>query len=305
MASVGTAALPAAAGNLRGIAAMTTAMASFIGNDTVMKLVSHELPVGEIIFIRNGIAALLMLCVVRLAAAPVCWSAIPWAHVGWRTLGEIGGTLLYIAALVRMPIADLTAIGQFMPLAVTAAAALFLGERVGWRRWLAALAGLAGVLIIVRPGGSTFQADSLLAMASLLFFVLRDLVTRRIAATVSTLHLTLFSAVSVWGVSLALLPVERWLLPTPRQIGLLSISAVLLLGGYSGIIVAMRSGEISAVTPFRYSVILWAILSGFLFWGHLPDPTTLFGIAVVVGAGLYSVNRERLRRRALQQFKRC
>lgn len=278
---------------------MVASMASFIANDTLMKLAAQNLPTGEIVFIRNGIASAIMLLALAVLVQPVQWSLIPVRLVGWRTLGEIGGTLLYLSALLRLPIADITAIGQFMPLAVTAAAAIFLHEPVGWRRWLAAIAGLVGVLIIVRPGTSAFTPAALLAIVSIAFFTLRDLVTRAISASVPTLHLTLISAVSVWATSFALAPFETWAQPAPGQMLLLACAAVFLLGGYSGIIVAMRSGEIGVVAPFRYAVILWAILSGYFVWGEVPDRETALGIAIVVGAGLYTVHREQVRRREI------
>lgn len=281
------------AGNRTGIAAMLASMACFTANDTCIKLASGSLPLGEIIFLRNGFAALVVLAVGLFQGSLSLPGNAPARLLSWRLVGEVLATLLFLAALVRMAIADAIAIGQFTPLVITAAGAVFLGERVGWRRWLAALVGLAGVLLIIRPGTSAFSWPALLALASLPFVVLRDLVTRQIVGTVSTSVLTLMSAVAVMASGLLLAPFETWVWPDARSLALMVTAGVFLSLGYALIIVAMRSGEIAVVSPFRYSVILSALLAGILVWGELPDALSQLGIVIVTLAGLYTLYRER------------
>jgi drug/metabolite transporter (DMT)-like permease len=283
---------PARSDNLRGIAAMLAAMGSLIVNDCFLKIAAHELPTGEAIFLRGLFATLL--CIAFLAATgglgALRLAAGPWVQV--RAGADVVATILYLHALMRMPIADATALLQFTPLAITAGAALFLGARVGWRRWLATAMGLVGVLIIVRPGGSGFNAYALLALSAILFVTVRDLVTRRVGAAVPTMVIAATSSAAVTMGSALLAPFESWVWPSISAVLLLFLAGVGLLGGNYWIVVAMRTGEIAAVAPFRYSVILWAIAAGLVVWGEVPDLPTWIGIAVVTGAGVYTILRE-------------
>jgi drug/metabolite transporter (DMT)-like permease len=209
-----------------------------------------------------------------------------------RAVTEVGATVLFLHALIRMPIADATAIMQFAPLAITAAAALFLGAPVGWRRWLATLAGLAGVMLIVRPGGTGANPAALLALAAVLFVAARDLLTQRIGAHVPSLVVASASALSVTIASLGFVPFETWRWPAPAALAALVGSGIGLLGGHYWMIVALRAGDIAVVAPFRYSIVLWAVAVGFVVWGEVPDLATWIGIATVTAAGLYTVLRE-------------
>jgi len=275
---------------------MVVSMASFTVNDTLVKLTASGLPLGEIIFLRNAFATLFILAFAAYFGGLVIDRGTPVQRHAGRLVGEVGATLMYLVALTAMPIADVIAIGQFTPLAVTAAAAVFLGEHVGWRRWSAAAVGLVGVLLIIRPGTSAFSAAGMLALGSIAFVVLRDLATRRISATVPTLTLTLMSAIAVMLSSFVLLPFEVWRVPTFTEVSAMMIAGLFLIGGYAFIIVAMRSGEIPVVAPFRYSVILWAIIAGFIVWRELPDAVSLLGIAIVCAAGIYTFHREHVLR---------
>ena len=291
---------PARSENLRGIAAMLAAMGSLIVNDCFLKIAAGELPTGEAIFLRGLFATLL--CIGFLAATgglgALRLAAGPWVQV--RAGADVVATILYLHALMHMPIADATALLQFTPLAITAGAALFLGARVGWRRWLATAIGLAGVLIIVRPGGAGFNAYALLALSAIGFVTVRDLVTRRVGAAVPSMVVAATSSAAVMMGSALLALFESWVWPSIWAMLLLFLAGVGLLGGNYWIVVAMRTGEIAAVAPFRYSVILWAIAAGLVVWGEVPDLPTWIGIAIVTGAGVYTILREnrlaRLRR---------
>jgi drug/metabolite transporter (DMT)-like permease len=271
---------------------MLASMASLIANDALFKLAAAELPTGEAIFLRGALASLFVAGLALATVDHAAWPALASGKVAVRSLADVGATLLYLSALTRMPIADCTAILQFTPLAITAGAALFLGARVGWRRWLATIVGLAGVLIILRPGASAFNPFASLALLSIVFIAIRDLVTRRLGGHVPTLLIALASAVAVAVSSLGFLAFEEWQLPSAAALLALAGAAVGLLAGQYWIIVAMRTGEIAVVAPFRYSIILWAILAGFLVWRELPDLATSAGIAILTAAGLYTFLRE-------------
>jgi drug/metabolite transporter (DMT)-like permease len=278
--------------NLRGIAAMLAAMAAYVVNDAMMKLAAAELPTGEIIFLRGLIVMPALGVFLILTAAPGTLRTFGRPAVLARCVAEVGAALLYLTALFHMPIADCTAILQFTPLALTAGAAIFLAAHVGWRRWLATLVGLIGVLIIIRPGAAAFNPYAALALLSILFITARDLITRTLGAEVPTAVIA-FSATAAVSVSgIGLMPFETWHWPSPATALALVGAGVALLGAQYWIILAMRTGDVAVVAPFRYSVILWAIVAGVLVWREVPDLATWIGIAIVTAAGLYTFLRE-------------
>jgi drug/metabolite transporter (DMT)-like permease len=278
--------------NIRGIVAMLASMAVFVVNDTLVKVAADSLPTGEAIFVRGVFTVALCACLIVGTGA--AW-ALPHAlspRVLLRGLADVGGTVFFLSALVRMPMGDVFGILQFTPLAITAAAALFLGAKVGWRRWSATCAGLIGVLIIVRPGGDAFTPYAVLVIVSVLFSVARDLLTRGVGTGVPTLVIAGASASIVTLSSLGFTLFETWVWPSPVGVMLLAGASVALLAGQFYLIAAMRTGEIAVVAPFRYSIILWAVLSGYLVWREVPDLATWVGIAIVSAAGLYTFLRE-------------
>lgn len=290
-----------AGANTRSIIAMNLAMLGFVVNDTMVKVASESLPLGQTMFTRGLIASALLvgLCLATGAFARLAILAHPM--VIWRVVGELGATLTYLTGLFHMPIGSVTAIFQCTPLAVTAAAAIFLGERVGWRRWMAIAIGFAGVLIIVRPGASDFNIFAISVLISVGFVALRDLATARMPAEVPTFLASLLTAVVITATGLALKPFEGWFSAyadwqplTPSILMVLAGAAVFLIMGYVFIIVAMRTGEMSVVAPFRYTILVFALGLGFLVFGEVPDAITLVGAAIVVATGIYTFYRERL-----------
>jgi len=280
------------ADNLRGIIMMMLSSFVFIANDTLIKLASDRLPTGQIIVMRGAFALALILTLVFATGTHRYWRLALDRLVLIRTIGEVGATVLYLFALFHMPIANISAVNQIVPLMTTAAAAVFLGERVGWRRWTAIAVGFVGVMIVMRPGVSGFDVYSLAALASMAFITLRDLVTRRFHAGVPTLLITAVTALGVFVMGLGLSIGEEWVTPSRFEWLILAGAAGLLLIGYGCVILAMRHGEVSVVAPFRYSVILFAIALGYLVWGDVPDAYMLIGTAIVVATGIYSFRRE-------------
>ena len=218
--------------------------------------------------------------------------------VALRVAAEVGGTVAFLTAIVHLPLANTAAIFQALPLAVTLGAALAFREPVGWRRWLAITAGFIGVLIIVRPGLEGFNQYSLFALGSVVFFAVRDLATRPIPAHIPSLFITLVTTVTVTVAGgVILFPLGGWTPPSGRALALLALAAVLVLVGYQYVIMALRAGDISAVAPFRYSALLWAMLLGYLVFGDRPDAMMMTGAAIIVLSGLYAFYRERVRHR--------
>ncbi len=280
------------ANNLRGIFAMLLAMASFVANDALVKLAAGAIPMGQVIFLRGICTTALCLALLLTREDPRGLALVASPRVVARSAMDVGAALTFLFALRNMPIADAYAILQFTPLGITAGAALFLGARVGWRRWLATVVGLVGVLVIVRPGGGAFNASSLLALVSILFSVARDLITRGIALNVPSMAIAFTSPVLLTVTTLFFSLFEPWQMPGARTSVLIVAASVTLLAGQLWLISAMRTGEIAVVAPFRYSIILWSILAGLLIWHEFPDAQTCVGIAIVFSAGLYTFLRE-------------
>jgi drug/metabolite transporter (DMT)-like permease len=288
---------PLAAGNLRGILAMIVATAVFTCGDASMKLVSGSLPTGESVFVRGAFST-------ALVVVTAFWTgsifSLPRAFVpamGWRCIGDVGSALSFQGALARMPFADIMGILQMTPLSLTAASALVLGERVGWRRCSAVAAGLAGALLVIKPGSTTFNAWAMLGILAVLGGTLRDVATRRLDPALSPMPILMLSQMVVAAAGLGCAAFEQWALPNTRQLLHLACASVFSLVGHVCVIYSLRSGEISAVAPFRYAGMMWAILLGFCIWHELPDALSFAGIVILATAGLYTFYREQQLRR--------
>lgn len=268
-------------------------MAGFAINDGFLKLTFDNISVVQAIFIRGVIAsAILLVLVVRNGELLYVPKRRDFWPIGLRAFGEIGATASFMAALANMPIANATAVLQAAPLAVTMAAALFLGEKVGWRRWSAIGVGFAGMFLIVQPGTEGFDAFALFAVASVIFIVIRDLGTREMSDDVPIYWASGLSAVLIMAGAGLLLPIAGWQTPGGADWALVASAAVFLVVGYTTNVVSMRLGDVSVVAPFRYTVLVWALIIGYLFFDEVPDWLTLSGAAVVIAAGLYTLWRE-------------
>ncbi len=288
--------LTSASANPRAIAAMVTSMLVFSLSDVMMKLVGSQMPVGQLLCLRGSVAAALLLLLIWWNGLLPRLGETLRPKVVWRSLAEAICSILYFVALVQMSLGDIAAISQFAPLAVMAGAALLLNEPVGWRRWTAAAVGFMGVLLIVKPGTSAFQPASLIMLASMLFVAVRDLITRRLEPGASNLLVTFAAIMAVMAIGAVMLPFETWHVPRPSEWLMLAMSAVAVIVGFMLGLEAMRTGDIATVQPFRYSFMLFATLLGFLVFGDMPDNWSLAGVLLIVGSGLYSLHRERVRR---------
>lgn len=286
--------------NLRGAAWMTAAMLIFAIEDMFIKLLADALPTWQIILIL-GIGGLIPFAIaLRIQRQPLFDRAALSPPVILRNIGEVLGTLGFVTALSLIPISTASAVLQATPLAVTLGAALFLSEKVGWRRWSAILVGFVGVLLIIRPGMEGFDIYSLFALQGVIGLAIRDLATRRIPKTVSTSQLgvwafmALIPAALLLGVVLGTDPV----MPSLRDWSYIAIIVPLGVMAYYAIVEAMRVGEVSFVTPFRYSRILFALVIGMVVFAERPDALMLIGAVLVVGSGLFTLWRERKKRAA-------
>jgi drug/metabolite transporter (DMT)-like permease len=208
--------------------------------------------------------------------------------------GEIGGTICFLTALFNMPIANATAILQSMPLAVTLGAALFLGESIGWRRYLAIAIGFIGVIVIIQPGSDGFTVYSLWAVGAVCFMVVRDLTTRRLTRGIPSIFVALTTGIGIIVVGGLVSATQPWATVSGHALVLLAAAAVCLVVAYLFNVMAMRHGEIGFVSPFRYTVLIWAIMLGAVVFSDIPNAMMLVGSTIVVVTGVFTFYRERL-----------
>lgn len=280
--------------NLRGAIYMNIAMAAFTLNDTGMKAVTQTLPLFEAITLR-GVSTSILLFILGLATGGLRFrlQRRDTGLLAIRTLAEIVATVAFLGALVHMPLANLSAVMQFTPLAVTLAAAVVFRERIGWRRLSAIGIGFLGVLLIIRPGAKGFDVWALVGVASVLCVVVRDLSTRKFGLGVPTATVALAAALGVTVLGLSGVAIEGWQGPDLRNLLTVFGSSVALVAGYLSGVQAMRVGDIGFIAPFRYTSLLWAIALGWLVFGTLPDLLTVAGATVVIATGLFTLLRER------------
>jgi drug/metabolite transporter (DMT)-like permease len=287
--------------NLRGAILMVLAMLGFAIEDSFIKLMGDALPVGQILMMLgiggSGVFGLIVVAQ-RRALFERAMLATP---VIVRGLGEITGTVCFISAIVFMPLSTASAILQATPLVVTLGAALFLGETVGWRRWAAISVGFMGVLMIIRPGLEGFSPLSLFAVGGVIGLAARDVATRKIPASLSTMQLSFlgFLVIVPAGAVMLLITGQRFA-PLDARLWLLLTGCITFgVVSYYAIVAAMRLGEVSFVSPFRYARLIFALIIGITLFGERPDVFTLLGAAIIVASGIYTVLRERKQRRRL------
>jgi drug/metabolite transporter (DMT)-like permease len=279
--------------NARGALFMATAMAVFAFNDALVKSLTRDLSIAQIMAVRGVMTTLLVFAVSRALGVRLSLKSLSHPLVLLRTAFELGATLTFFSALARIEFAAASSIMQSLPLAVTLGAAVLFREPVGWRRWSAIVIGFCGVLLILRPGPEGFAPAALYAVAAVCFTACRDLTTRRIAADIPTLSVTLFTSFVVMAVGFALIvPMGGWQPISGANWFTLAVTSVAVFAGYQAVILAMRGGEISFVAPFRYTSLIWALAIGIVAFGERPGASVLLGAAIVICSGLYTFYRE-------------
>ena len=276
---------------------MSIAMTLFIVNDALIKLAAEALPAGQAILLRGAFATALTFAAVLAMGHARALPRLIDPHVLVRASLDVLCTFGYLIALFNMPISIATAINMATPLAICVLAVLLLREHVGWRRWSAVAAGFAGVLLIIRPTPDGLDWWALLAFAATVMNGARDVYTRRIDSSVPSIVITLSTALGVTLFAGIVVAIEGWQPVDWRAFGLLATASLFLASGYHLVIVAMRTGEVSLIGAFRYTGMLGALVIGYTVWHEVPDLLSWLGIALLVGAGLYILHRERIRAR--------
>jgi drug/metabolite transporter (DMT)-like permease len=284
--------------NLRGILFMVVAMGAFAVEDALIKSTTQTIPTAQLALSVGsmGTVALLILC--RIIRVPLLNAALLHPAVIARNLADIVGVVFFISALALAPLTTLAALIQVTPLALTFCAALLLGEHVGWRRWTAVFVGFAGMLLIIKPGSDAFDSTTLLAVGAVVCLTARDLATRFVPKDMHNLQLTTYGFSTMIPAGLVLWPfAEATVSPTGLQWSVLAIISTLGLIGYYAVTAAMRLGEVSVISPFRYTRLILAMIIGLVFFNETPDTITWIGAGMIVTAGLYLLYREAVQRR--------
>ncbi|MDN5786623.1 DMT family transporter [Pseudorhodobacter sp.] len=280
--------------NLQGSLLMIAAMAGFAVEDMFLKTASETLPVGQILMIFGSAGMIAFACLAKMQGARLITADTRNPAIIMRAGCEVMGRLFYTLALALTPLSLASAILQATPLVVVAGAALIFGETVGWRRWSAITFGFIGVLVILRPGLAGFTPLSILAVIGMLGFAGRDLATRAAPKTLSNLTLGVYGFAMMVPTGALLLAwsggVQR---PDLQAAMALAGATVFGVAGYYALTAAMRVGEVSLVTPFRYTRLLFALILGSLVFGENPDAAMLIGSVIIVASGIYTLLRGR------------
>lgn len=272
--------------NARAAGLIVLAMAMISSNDAIVKTTSEALGIGQILFVRGAIACCILGAIITLRGLPLLPRAA-FARVNALRAGlETAATLCFITGLSLLPIATASTLVWTAPLLLTLLAALVLKERVSTGRWIAVGVGFAGMLLVTQPFGGGFSRAMLLPLLAAGFVAARDVVTRRIDSGLHTLYITLATMLLVTLAGLAL-SVFDWRPIRAGHLVMLTASACLLIGGFLSQVSAIRSGELSFVSPFAFSGIVVALILGIIFWRDIPTASMLAGIGLIIGACTY------------------
>lgn len=284
--------------NSRGILLMCASMLAFTLNDTFIKAVTGGgMPLFQAILLRGLVstAGLLIIASRMPGGLNLLPNGRDRVFLSLRTVGEVTATITFLIALTHMPLANLSAILQSLPLAVTLTAAVLMKSPLGWRRLTSILMGFAGVMLIIHPGASDFDRWSMLGLASVACVVLRDLSTKSFSTKLPSTTGAIWASVAVTTMGAVGVAIEGWQAPKLIDVAETTTAASFLIIGYLCAIKVMRVGDLAVVAPFRYTSLLFAILLGWARFGTLPDQLTLIGGAIVVASGIYMLLGERRR----------
>ena len=279
--------------NLRGILFMLLAMAGFALEDLFIKLLSSHLPVSQILFILGFSGTAVFLVIALLTHAPILHRDLLNRPVIVRTLCELFAALFFTSAIALTPLSSVASILMTTPLMVTMGAAIFFGEKVGWRRWTAIMIGFFGVLLILRPGFDSFMPASLLAVIATIFLAVRDLATRTMQIDISTTTVSIYAFFAM-GISgfFAMPFFSTMVTPSSTEIMYLISATCVGVIGYYAVVLATRNGDVSVISPFRYSRLVFAMLLSIIILSERPDLLTLSGASIIVISGIYTFTRE-------------
>jgi len=272
---------------------MILAMAGFAFEDLFIKLLSTYFPISEVIIILGFTGTFIFFIIALLQNAPIIHKDLLNKHVIIRTICELLGAVFFVTAIALTPLSSATAILQIAPLLVTIGAVIFFKEKVGWRRWTAVFIGFIGVLLIVRPGFEGFMPASIFAILGSVFLAARDLATRAMQVKLPSVTIALYAFIAFGISGILIIPFNSpMVLPTSNQIIYFIAASAFGVIAYYSLVISSRIGEMSVISPFRYSRIVFAMLLAIIILDENPDGLTLIGASIVVASGLYTFVRE-------------
>jgi drug/metabolite transporter (DMT)-like permease len=275
---------------LAGIGLMLLSIFMFSFGDALGKFMVATYSVGQLLWLRA--------CAALIVLSPMIWRhrarfmrlERPWLQLLRVMLSTIEVAAFFLAA-VYLPLADVITYYLAGPIFVTALSAIVLREQVGWRRWSAVLIGFCGVLIALRPSSQTVSWPALIALGGSLSFAVLMLITRSLRATPDILLASSqFTGTFTLG---ALMSPFGWVTPTLGSLGLFAAAGIISVSALLCVNRSLKLAPASAVAPYQYSMIVWAVMFGYFVFGDVPQPATIIGAAIIIGAGIYIFLRER------------
>jgi drug/metabolite transporter (DMT)-like permease len=275
----------------KGIGFMVAGCAFLMMSDAFSKWLSQTYSIGQIMSLRNVFVLIPILIVVWRQDAFGDLRVKNWAAQGLRAVMHVTAAIFFIASVSVLPLADVHAIGFAGPIFIAALSPLMLGEHVGRHRWTAILIGFGGVLIMLRPTGASFDYLGLIPLTAALCASFRDLITRKLSRTETSISMLFVSSIAVIIAGAMTFPFD-WKPLTWTALALFVANGLVNGSAHFLIIESLRLAQASVVSPFKYSILIWAVLFGYLFWGHVPDAWIAIGAIPVVASGLYILRRE-------------
>ena len=268
---------------------MIASMAAFAIEDAFLKTVTKQLPVGQVLMMFGAAGLCVFALMARRAGASIFQAQVLTKNMLFRAVFEFFGRLFYVLAIALTPMSSATAILQSAPLFVVLGARIFMREKVDAKTWIAIFLGLFGVLIILRPSAADFSLLSLLALIGTLGFVGRDLFSRTAPSSLTkeVLGFYGFTTMMIAGACYAVWDGKPFVSLQAQQFMMLAAALLAGVFAYTALMTAMRTGSIGAVTPYRYSRLLFGISIGVIVFGEQLDAPMLLGCAIVIGAGLF------------------
>lgn len=306
-----TATQPLPVRNAAGVAFLIAGVAVFSVQDLILKLLSGAYPLHQAMVLRSLTAIPFLLLLVHLDGGLRSLFTPGTRAMIWRGVVMFVAYTAYYLALAALPMATTVALYFSAPLFITILSVFFLSETVGPRRWIALMAGFAGVLIMVRPGGDLFEWAALLPVLSGFAYAISMIAARRLGSTESAAALAFWGNAVFLAAALAMSAIlgtgafasethpslafllRGWVMPTGFDLMLMMACGVIAAAGLTLLTQAYRIGEASVVTPFEYTGLLWSVIYGWAFWQQWPTMPDWAGIAIIIGAGLYILWRER------------
>ena len=275
---------------LAGIGLMLLGVFMFSFGDALGKYLVATYAVGQLLWLRA--------CAALLVLSPLIWRQRqqffrierPWLQAIRIVLSTLEVAAFFLAT-IYLPLADVTTYYLACPIFVTALSALVLGEHVGWRRWSAILIGFGGVLIALRPSAQTISWPAMIALGGSLSFSILMLITRSLRNTPDIVMATSqFAGTFVLG---ALMSPFGWATPSAASLAMFAAAGCISVAALICVNRSLKLAPASVVVPYQYSMIVWAVVFGIVVFGDVPQPATIAGAAIIIGAGLYIFLRER------------